>query len=76
MHELTVVTIGVVVRDCTTGNTDSPWYCVPMKFYIWLKLQTCSHMHTYAHIHAAIHKNGREGLVFLVVGWVVQLVLL
>ena len=29
---------------------------------------------TYAHIHAAIRKNGREGLVFPVLGWVGLLV--
>jgi len=29
-----------------------------------------AHMHTYKHTHAAIRKNGREGLVFPVVGQV------
>jgi len=35
-----------------------------------------AHMHTYKHIHAAIRNNGREGLVFPVLGWVGHLVII
>jgi len=34
-----------------------------------------AHVHTYKHIHAAIRKNGREGLVFPVLGRVGHLVM-
>jgi len=33
-HEMTVISIGVVIRDRTADNADSPWYRMPMKFDI------------------------------------------
>src|SRR6218665_848122 len=42
--------------------------------YTHIQTHTNTYKHTYAHIHAATCKNGRQGLVFLVLGWVGLLV--
>jgi len=34
MHEITLISIGVVIRDHAAGNADSLWYRLPMKFDI------------------------------------------
>src|SRR6218665_1859142 len=45
--EITLISIGVLIRDRTAGNVDRPWYLVTMKFDInfWLKPQRRQRTH-------------------------------
>src|SRR6218665_1745179 len=74
--EITLISIGVVIRDRTAGNT--PGIVCPH-----IRSHTCTNAHTHAHMQTHIHKHmhtykhtytwpyakmAREGLVFPVLG--------
>src|SRR6218665_383566 len=66
-------TAAVLTHTNTHTNTHTRTYA-HIQTHIQTRIQTHvqthihAHMHTYKHMHAAIRKNGREGLVFPVPG--------
>jgi len=74
-------TAAILTHTNTHTNTHTRTYA-HIQTHIQTRIQTHmqthihAHMHTYKHMHAAIRKNGWEGLVFPVLGRVRHLVIM
>lgn len=56
MHEITVISIDIVIGDRTAGDVDSPCYRMPMKFNIFASAtETAKHTAIHAHMHTYKH---------------------